>query len=304
LRISTARVDQYRANSNSDRVIDLTEQLKPPADQGHRMSLAREQPQSSTTAPPMDDAEQAMRRALGLYGDQPRPRPDTDRAEPAQRSGGGFMPGGGFTQGVHRRRFVQDGEVPVTVVHPGGGQAGPTSSRLQRVEAALAVETAARDRAERALHEAQAAVQALQTKMGHNDLAKDEAVAAAKRLQDELVSLREELSAGAEQLKEAEARAHDAEDEPRTLRAELAEERRARKLAERLLREASDEPALMALDAAPEPASVHTHRPGATVERIPARRGRPPAVRAEPEVEPEPVKWWLLPAKTTAKRRQ
>jgi len=268
------------------------------------MSLPREQSQPSTAAPPMDDAEQAMRRALGLYGDQPRPRPDADRAEPAQRGGGGFMPGGGFTQGVHRRRFVQDGEVPVTVVHPGGGQAGPTSSRLQRVEAALAAETAARDRAERALHEAQAAVQALQTKMGHNDLAKDEALAAAKRLQDEIVSLREEISTGAEQLKEAESRAHDAEEELRALRADLTEERRARKLAERLLREATEEPALVDVEAAPAPAPVHAHRPSTTVERVPARRGRPPAVRAEPEIEPEPVKWWLLPPKTTAKRRQ
>ena len=115
-------------------------------------------------------------------------------------------------QGVHRRRFVQDGEVPVTVVrrdapdaaHQGGGQAGPTSSRLQRVEAALAQETAGRERAERALHEAQATVQALQTKMGHNDLAKNEALAASKRQADEIVSLKEELTAAAERLHEVE----------------------------------------------------------------------------------------------------
>ena len=159
----------------------------------------------------MDDAEQQMRRALGLYGDAPRPRPDGDRPEPAQRAGGGFM------QGVHRRRFVQDGEVPVTVVrrdapdaaHSGAGQAGPTSSRLQRVEAALAAETAGRERAERALHEAQAAVQALQTKMGHNDLAKNEAVAASKRHLEEIVALKEEIAAGAERLQEAETRASD-----------------------------------------------------------------------------------------------
>jgi hypothetical protein len=250
----------------------------------------------------MDDAEQAMRRALGLHGDSPRPRPDGERMEPAHRTGGG-----GFMQGVHRRRFVQDGEVPVTVVrrdapdaaHPGGGQAGPTSSRLQRVEAALAAETAGRERAERALHDAQAAVQALQTKIGHNDLAKDEALAAAKRHQEEVVSAREELAAGAERLREAETHTHEMEEELRTLRSELSEERRARKLAERLLRETADEPALIAVEPAPAPAHVQP----APVERVPARRGRPPAVRAEPEVEPEPVKWWLLPAKTAAKRR-
>jgi hypothetical protein len=281
-------------------VIDLNDQLKPQADQGQRMSLPREQPQSPSTAPPMDDAEQQMRRALGLYGDAPRPRPESERSEPAQRAGGGFM------QGVHRRRFVQDGEVPVTVVrrdvpdaaHPGTGQAAPTSSRLQRVEAALAAETAARERAERALHEAQAAVQALQTKIGHNDLAKNEATAASKRHLEEIVALKEEVAAGAERLLEAETRASDIEEDMRVMRAELTEERRARKLAERLLRESTEDAApIVPFEIAPPP------RPHDSVERIPARRGRPPTVHAEPEVEPEPVKWWLLPAKTAAKRR-
>jgi hypothetical protein len=209
-------------------------------------------------------------------------------------------------QGVHRRRFVQDGEVPVTVVrrdaadagHPGLGPAGPTSSRLQRVEAALAAETAGRERAERGLHEAQSAVQALQTKIGHNDLAKNEAIAASKRHLEEVVALREELAAGAERLREAEARAHDAEEDLRALRVELTEERRARKLAERLLQEATDEAAVITADD-----TGPAYRPGDLAERVPPRRGRPPTVHAEPEVEPEPVKWWLLPAKTAAKRR-
>ena len=131
---------------------------------------------------------------LGLYVATHRgPVPEGDRQESGQRGGGG---GGGFMQGVHRRRFVQDGEVPVTVVrrdapdaaHPGAAQSGPTSSRLQRVEAALAQETAARERAERALHEAQAMVQALQTKMGAITIwRKTEAVGASKRHLEELV---------------------------------------------------------------------------------------------------------------------
>lgn len=248
----------------------------------------------------MDDAEQQMRKALGLYGDAPRPRPDGERTESPRGAGGGFM------QGVHRRRFVQDGEVPVTVVrrdtpdpaHPGTGQAAPTSSRLQRVEAALAAETAGRERAERALHEAQAAVQALQTKIGHNDLAKNEAVAASKRHLDELVTLREDLAAVTERLHEAESRANDVEEDLRATRAELTEERRARKLAERLLHESTDDSAMATAHEA-----VAVHRPRDPVERVPARRGRPPSVHAEPEVEPEPVKWWLLPAKTATKRR-
>ena len=141
------------------------------------MSLSQEQPPS----PAMEDAEAQMRRALGLFGDAPKSRSDGgERAEPAQRSGGGV-----FTQNTHRRRFVQDGEVPVTVVRrddpaSAAPPMGPSYSRLHRVEAALQTESTTRERAERALQEAQAAVQALRTKMGHNDLAKNEAVAAAQ----------------------------------------------------------------------------------------------------------------------------
>jgi hypothetical protein len=266
-------------------VIDLNDELK------QRLSLPQEQPPlSASGTPPADDAEAQMRRALGLFGDAARTRPDGERQEPAQRAGGG-----GFMQGVHRRRFVQDGEVPVTVVRSPDAAAGPTSSRLQRVEAALTAETAARDRAERALHDAQAALQALQTKIGHNELAKDEAVAGSKRDREELITLREELAGGAGQLREIEARAHEAESELRTLRAELSEERRARKLAERLLAETSAEPVV------PEAAPVR--RMGEELERVPARRGRPPLVRTEPEVEQEPVKWWLAPVKAAIKRR-
>lgn len=273
----------------------MSDQLKPRSDQGQRLSLPQEQPAS----PLMDDAEAQMRKALGLYGEGSRPRPDGERQESGQRFGGGFI------QGLHRRRFVQDGEVPVTVVRRdvqdalGNAPAGPTSSRLQRVEAALAAETAARDRADRALHDAQAALQALQTKIGHNELAKNEALAAGKRDRDETVSLREQLAAANERSHDAEARADAAENELRSLRAELNEERRARKLAEKLLSEASEAPAFA--ESTPVRRSPIARQD--ELPLVPARRGRPPLVRAEPEIEGEPVKWWLLPAKTTAKRR-
>jgi len=177
------------------------------------------------------------------------------------------------------------------------GQQGPTSSRLQRVEAALAAESAARDRAERALHDTQTALQALQTKIGHNELAKNEAVAAARRDREELVSLREEIAAGAERSIELQERAEEAESELRALRTELSEERRARKLAERLLTEAQQ-------DAGSAPALPrYVAPPREEIERIPARRGRPPLVRVEAVDDAEPVKWWLTPAKAAAKRR-
>lgn len=250
----------------------------------------------------MDDAEAQMRRALGLHGEGHRSRPDGDRPEPGQRMGGG-----GFTQGLHRRRFVQDGEVPVTVVRrdpaelPGGAPSGPSSSRLQRVEAALTAETAARDKADRALQETQAALQALRTKIGHHELERNEAVTTGRRDREENVSLREELAAARERLNDVEPRAEAAEAALRDLRSELNRERRARETAERRLENALAEPEL-ALEAPP------LHREiAARVEapRVPARRGRPPNPRPEPVAEPEqePVKWWLTPAKTAAKRR-
>ena len=257
------------------------------------MTLSQEQPPS----PLMDDAEAQMRRALGLFGDTPRHRPDSERSDSGQRAGN-FMQGG-----AHRRRFVQDGEVPVTVVRrdasetPAAGTpaAGPSHSRLHRVEAALQAEVTARDRAERALHEAQAMVQALQTKIGHNELAKNEAVAAAKRDRDAVVVLREQIIAGTGRLQELEENAAAAEEELRALRAECTEERRARKLAERLLREASSEEPLLAME--------QTGREEDVPVRVAPRRGRPPTIHAAPEVEQEPFKWWLTEEKPSGKRR-
>ncbi len=97
-----------------------------------------------------------------------------------------------FNGGLHRRRFVQDGDVPVTVLRREPGHeapvhravatpvAAPSSSRLQRTEAALAAETARREKAERALADLQAVLRDLQTKIGHAELTKTEAMAALK----------------------------------------------------------------------------------------------------------------------------
>lgn len=137
-----------------------------------------------------------MRRALGLEGGASAPRA-TDRTEPVPRAGDRFAQG-------HKRRFVQDGEVPVTVVtgrrdgmaepapHRGPSVAA-APSRLEAAESALAHETAARHQVERALAEAQAAVHDLQTKLGHAELARTEAVDGLRRERETMAALREEL---------------------------------------------------------------------------------------------------------------
>src|SRR5690242_18577571 len=58
----------------------------------------------------VDEAELAMRRALGLSGEPPRQRAATQRADTPQR-----LPDR-LAMGLHRRRFAQDGDVPVTVL--------------------------------------------------------------------------------------------------------------------------------------------------------------------------------------------
>jgi hypothetical protein len=139
----------------------------------------------------MDEVEVAMRRALGLYGDAPRPGSDGDRPEPARHTDSVWQ---------HRRRFVQDGEVPVTVVRrdasePAIGRSGPAAGRLHQVEAALAAETARAQSTERALHEAQAEVRVLRTLVGDAALAKIEALAADRRYLQETASLRDLMRA-------------------------------------------------------------------------------------------------------------
>jgi len=82
---------------------------------------------------PNDQAESQMRKALGLLGESgPRHRPDPERMEQPILRMGGVFGGGGSNGGLHRRRFVQDGDIPVTVLrrdqnyeppaHRGGAQ--------------------------------------------------------------------------------------------------------------------------------------------------------------------------------------
>jgi hypothetical protein len=121
---------------------------------------------------PSDDArlratETQMRHALGLHG-----------GAPTRSSAGGSQP--------QRRRFVRDGEVPVTIIHGGhhpDGEAG--TNQLDAARQAVRCEAAARERAQRLLEEAQATIRDLQTKLGHERLAKDEALETVLRLETE-----------------------------------------------------------------------------------------------------------------------
>lgn len=129
--------------------------------------------------------EVQMRHALGLGGEPQIPRPQ----EPP-------VPVSGPTHdrlSLHRppRRFVKDGEVPVTVVrrtHPADAVASvaPTASnQLEAARQTIRSQAVATERVERALNEAQATIRDLRTKLAHERMAKEEAFLAVRRLEAE-----------------------------------------------------------------------------------------------------------------------
>lgn len=113
--------------------------------------------------------ENRMRRALGLQG--------PSRAAPQQRA----------DQARPRHRFVQDGGVPVVVLNSRSDN-DPTTvfkARVAELNAALDAERNAHGATKRALHEAQAGAQALQTRLAHSEFAHGEALAAERRARKE-----------------------------------------------------------------------------------------------------------------------
>lgn len=127
------------------------------------------------------DAAQAdeanMRRALGMLGGTARPAQVQQQARDRR-------PASPAIASPRRHRFVQDGDVPVTMMRaradnpaeaPSVSGASPVN-RLDALQAAFTAEHAARERAERALEEAQAMIRDLRTKLAHMELAREEAL--------------------------------------------------------------------------------------------------------------------------------
>jgi hypothetical protein len=238
-------------------------------------------------APNHESAELRMRRALGLTDDagaavRPRPEPARPKLElpSSDHRPAGTRP---------RQRFVQDGEVPVTLVsrqHEPDAAARSSASRPVRADAGLTQEQAARRQAERSLQQAQAMLHDLRTKLGHAELARQEAVEAAKAERLAAEALRAEFRAQEVRLSEA-----------------LEAEKTARLAAEAALqkalavRENANRAAAPAARSAParqrvvKPAADAATSDAATAAAAPARKPRKSA--ASQQREPQPVKWWL-----------
>jgi hypothetical protein len=122
--------------------------------------------------------EAQMRRALGLHNSSPTQAVPL----PTKPSPGALRP--------QRRRFVRDGEVPVSVIHRDQGDA---SARQ-----ALRAQVVTREHAAHLLQDAQATIHDLQTKLVHERLARDEAVqrvdSEKQLLEQALQRVREELA--------------------------------------------------------------------------------------------------------------
>lgn len=69
-----------------------------------------------------------------------------------------------------RRRFVRDGEVPVVILNPKRESENRHTAALADLAKQLAFERSARERAERALIDAQATIQMLQTRVAHAEI--------------------------------------------------------------------------------------------------------------------------------------
>lgn len=225
-----------------------------------------------------------MRRALGLEGEQPRP---PVAPPPVER-----VP---VLLNRPKRRFVADGEIPV--VHGrlqrrdevGGPQATPSPNRVEAAEATARFERDAREKAERLLAEAQAAVHDLQTRLGHAQLAATEAHNAL-----------EAERAAAEVLRAA---LREAEQQASTARAE-------KDVVEQKLEAAQAAAAVLPRQDRLEPETTaptvprRRGRPRKVVTTPPASRPRSAAVKKVGASAPEakPVRWWLK-SKPKSKRR-
>ncbi len=192
--------------------------------------------------------ETRMRRALGLHGGAAT-TPHQQRPEQARQ----------------RHKFASDGSVPVVMLNRSSDmEAGGAKERITALEATLEAERNAHAATRRTLHDAQAAHQALQTRLAHTELAHREALAAERQLR--------------KQAEEAQA-APVAPPQPK--RAEPAAERAApqRVTQDRVTQDRVTQDRVTA--------------DRVTQDRVTAERAvRKPRANAAPPKEPKPVRWW------------
>jgi hypothetical protein len=127
--------------------------------------MSSQNPNLDQPAETNDSAEARMRLALGL-GTRP-----ANSGQPSATSGPAQASHDSVRQ---RRRFAQDGDVPVVILHRGrDGDAGG-ENKLAAMTGELREERAARLKSERALDEANVLISSLKTKLKHAEMALEE----------------------------------------------------------------------------------------------------------------------------------
>lgn len=241
---------------------------------------------SNAADQPSDDSEARMRLALDIMsrGRPVEPRQPDSRPPETRSTGGGSS--WNSPTGARRHRFVQDGEV--SVVHAAlqrdrntdGGSPASLTDASRRL---MAEERAARERAEQAAEKAQATILALQTRLGHAELALRDALALSESREQAIQSLRAQLDEQAAELETTKADLRAAVEDAEAARDDAQELKRRLRETRQTAAPAPRQPV--------QPAQQQFRLP----PPIPKRRS--PAVAQEPEVEPEPVKWWLTSEK-------
>lgn len=244
----------------------------------------------------IDTAEARMRQALGLST-----RPAANGSGQGGQAGHGHPPAPGpvsHKSARPRRRFAQDGEVPVVMLSRGRDSEAAGENRLATLSAELREERQARSRADRALDEANLAIQSLKTKLAHMEMTFEEKLRDEGEARAQIEALR---------LAEQEARLRAETRQAETALALTIAERRVAELEAASARPATDlfgeaEPAKPARRATPLKRKTRVMeadvaveadadaKVDATVEAGAASEVAPEAASAE---EDKPIEWWL-----------
>lgn len=202
--------------------------------------------------------------------------------------------------GARKHRFVQDGDVPVTHVQArrergqrAAAQAAfpaafTAEGKPHESQDALTEEQGLRQRAERALQEAQALIATLKTKLGHAELALDETRARHQADAEAIAALQAQVQEQAARSASLQTSLDEVEQQRHGLETTLDEERqvhRAALTARAKPKSQSETPAIPAA-ASPAPRARNVAKSTRSVARS-------EKLRVADLQEPEPVKWWL-----------
>jgi hypothetical protein len=229
-----------------------------------------------------------MRLALGL-GTRP--------TNPGQTPSTSSPPPASHDSGRQRRRFAQDGDVPVVMLHRGRDSEPGGENKLAALTADLREERAARLKSDRALDEANLLINSLKTKLKHTEMTLEETLRREGEARAQLDAL---LVTEREARQQAETRAAEAALAVTVLERKIEAAAAAAKTA------APAPVAPVAVPPTPDLFGEETAPPvaSASPKRRPGRKAAaqdepaPAAVaphpqRAEEDEDDKPIEWWL-----------